>query len=253
MERSLGRKAPSDWKHVEKYPMTAALAPTKPANSVVGTNWYRAMFRPVRDSRGYWWIGVVKTPTGLRVMNKTELGPLVGGHAYAIKARGVGHNPAWHEFYDQDDPQFVSRIGSAYRWKSGGCTGFSVCIMQTLSNRKRYDPYHIYHEDQKIDEWPGEDYEGSSVRAALDVARMQGLVPVVRGKARFITPAEGIAANRWITSYEEWKQHIGYSDVPFVDKAGSWGTSFPRLVRIPDELMEMLWLEDGEISMVTDL
>jgi hypothetical protein len=46
--------------------------------------------------------------------------------------------------------------------------------MMSLLNRKRYDAGWLYHEAQRIDEWPGEDYDGTSVRAGMDVLRTEG-------------------------------------------------------------------------------
>jgi hypothetical protein len=42
------------------------------------------------------------------------------------------------------------------------------------------DPAVLYHEAQKVDEWPGEDYDGTSVRALFKVLKTRGYVEEYR-------------------------------------------------------------------------
>lgn len=63
--------------------------------------------------------------------------------------------------------------------KEGACTGFALSSAITLLNRLRHQkinpnvtapaasPRMIYEMAKLHDEWPGEDYEGSSIRGAL--------------------------------------------------------------------------------------
>jgi hypothetical protein len=46
------------------------------------------------------------------------------------------------------------------------------------------DPEALYHEAQKVDEWPGEDYDGTSVRAGAKVLKARGYV----GEYRWANP-----------------------------------------------------------------
>lgn len=249
-ERSLGRRVPSDFTHVDRYPITTSTAPPKPVPGVVGVDWYGVFDRPVRDRQGHWWVGVDES---LRVLPSSRWGGVRGGHCFAFKARGAADPTEWWEFYDQDDPNFVVVVRSPYAWKPGGCTGFGTARMLSLLNRKRYDPYFIYGEDQKIDEWPGEDYEGSSVRAALDVVRTMGARPIVRGVSTAPRLEEGIAVNRWARSIEDFAQAVGYADKGYLDGLNSWGRSgYPHLVRWPMEVLSVLHASDGEFGIVTD-
>lgn len=241
MPGSLGRVAPPDWKHIEKFPLTAAVAPKGPVPGVLGINWYSAFDSPVKDSRGFWWIG-----------RDGNLGTVRGGHCIAAKPRGATDPTAWWSFYDQDDREFPSRIRSPFPWKEGGCTGFGTSRMLSQFNRRRYDPYFIYNEDQKIDEWPGEDYGGSSVRAALDVVRTQGARPIVRGRSADLSVKDGISANRWATSTEDFMAALGYADLDFIDLLNSWGRGYPHIVRLPASVLDRLRQEDGELGIPTD-
>jgi hypothetical protein len=58
------------------------------------------------------------------------------------------------------------------------CVGYSWhALLRALPYLQR-DPLasQIYHEAQRVDEWPGEDYEGTSVRAGAKVLLAQGKI-----------------------------------------------------------------------------
>lgn len=79
-----------------------------------------------------------------------------------------------------------------------GCTGWSFTqIMDTVPHAQGLtdsDALNRYRRAQQIDEWPGEDYEGSSVLGAQDSAKADGL----------------ITAYYWATTLEELKRGVGY-------------------------------------------
>ncbi len=63
----------------------------------------------------------------------------------------------------------------------GACTGFGTGHVLAAKPLDRPDideetARQIYHEARRLDEWPGEDYEGSSVNGAMEAARTQGLI-----------------------------------------------------------------------------
>ena len=83
----------------------------------------------------------------------------------------------------------ANRPPRSYTWRcpvwldqgqEGACTGFGVSHAaasrphnkQPITNESAFE---LYHEAQKLDEWPGEDYEGSSVIAAAKAAKAAGL------------------------------------------------------------------------------
>lgn len=71
------------------------------------------------------------------------------------------------------------------------CVGFSAFKWLTsfpIKNVPALTPQDLYHQAQLIDEWPGEDYDGTSVRAAFKVLRSLGYV----SEYRWATNLEGV-------------------------------------------------------------
>jgi hypothetical protein len=63
----------------------------------------------------------------------------------------------------------------------GSCTGFSAVHYMTASPWRRslmspYDGHALYHEARTLDEWQGEEYEGSSVNGACLAMRSRGWI-----------------------------------------------------------------------------
>lgn len=124
-----------------------------------------------------------------------------------------------------DVPRELS-LGLPGWWKEhdqgseGACVGFGTSAMMSLTNRRqrflrigfprtyRYDARWLYHEAQKVDEWPGEDYEGTSVNAACKVLRDQGHRRVQGGVTGSAKPVHGISAYRWAYDAAETKAAI---------------------------------------------
>lgn len=220
----LDRKPPADWSHVEKYPLSASPA-GKPTPVMLGINWYSAFDDPKQDDEGRYWI-----PEG-------DIGYVRGGHCICVKSVQPDRMD-WYRFYDQ---------GS-----EGACVGFGISRALTMLNRVKYDAMWLYDEAQKVDEWPGEDYDGTSVNAGLKVAKAQGLRRALSGH---IAPGDGISAYRWATSVDEVHAAL---QLPVADRIGavplvnSWGVYYPHLVWLPDSVLERLLQEDGEAAVVTD-
>lgn len=224
---ALGRLVPSDWDHVDKYPLTAETAPSAPTPVVIGVDWFAEFDRPVQDSQGRYWIARDGRLTTVR-----------GGHCVCLKPKGFTDPLSWWDFYNQGN--------------EGACVGFGVSRLTSQLNRKRYDGFWLYHEAQKIDEWAGEDYEGTSVRAGLDILRTRGHRAVYGGKSSIENPMEGIAANRWATSAQQALDALGYTGLDYVDLLNSWGRSYPHIVRMPATVLQKLIDRNGEVGLVTD-
>ena len=149
MEGPLGRRPPERLDARRQVPADGAPAPAKPSPVVIGVNWYAEFDKPQKDSNGRYWIARDAKLTRVR-----------GGHCVCLKPKGHSDPDAWWEFYNQG--------------AEGACVGFGISRLASQLNRKLYDGFWLYHEAQKIDEWPGEDYDGTSVRAGLDILRKRG-------------------------------------------------------------------------------
>lgn len=227
MSITLGRRIPPDWNHVEKYPLKNLRKADRPKGEpvVLGTNWYEAMFYPFEKPNGEFWL------------KEDPMSSVVGGHAYCLRPDRVTDLGTWHELYDQ---------GSR-----GACVGFSCARSRSLVERRKYDGNWIYDEALKIDEWPGEADEGTSVRAGFNVMKNQGVMRLDGD----LEPDEGISAYRWMTTVDEVRYVL---DSPSNDKreavriVNSWGLSWPHYVWMPYKLLErLLVIEQGEAAVGT--
>jgi len=247
MPGTLGRRAPEDFDHIEKYPLSLDLSQiSSPRPVVLGINWYSAFDSPTYDAttRSYW------------VARDRNLGFVRGGHCVCLKPRGFSDPTLWWNWYDQG--------------AEGACVGFGCSRMMSIYNGRRYYARWLWDHAKMRDEWsdtnPGDD-KGTSVRAGFDVLRTQGHVhfnnaewyewdiqgDYQRRDALKPNPAEGISANRWFTNMDDLLDVLGYTNVGYVDILNSWGTYYPHLVRMPvDVLNRVVFIEDGEAGVATD-
>jgi hypothetical protein len=210
--------------------------PIVPTPVVFGVNWYQGF-----DPRN-----LVSRRDGIWIPPRRSWGSIRGGHAIVGKSPHLKDSKAWYEFYDQ---------GS-----EGACVGYSLCRKMTHLNRKRYSGLSLYHEAQKIDEWAGENYDGTSVRAGCDYLRHYGLFRVRSGRETGPHLSDGILVNRWATSIAEIAACLSPQDSGrrvldqgYVTWANSWGWDYPYEVKIALEDLEVLiFHQDGECTMVTD-
>lgn len=243
----LGRRVPTDDKHIQRFPLNALPQTEQPVGVpvVLGVNWYEDFDAPVLD-KGRWWIG----------RDVHNLGGVRGGHCVVLKPGPLSDPAAWWAFYDQGH--------------EGACVGFGCSRAMSLLNRKRYYARWLWDQAKLIDEWadtaPGDD-NGTSVRAAMEVLRAAGHVRWAGGfgfqgddvptrDARKGQPEEGIAAYRWATDSADVLRMLAS---PLATKLGavpilnSWGKrGYPHVVWLPGETLERLRAEDGEIAVVTD-
>lgn len=89
----------------------------------------------------------------------------------------------------------------------GACVGFAWSWAMSILNRQFYDAQWLYREAQCVDEWPGTDYSGTSVRAGGDVLRAQGHRRIYYGP-RPVEGANGIAAFHWARTVDEVRTAI---------------------------------------------
>jgi hypothetical protein len=253
MVGALGRRTPTDWEHYEKYPLTAATAPATPAPVAIGVSWYADFDAPVaRD--GTSWIG----------LDAKKLGKVRGGHCVCLEP-GDGVNGGgeitrrtqdargWWDFYDQG--------------AEGACVGFGCSRMMSLLNRRLYDARWLWDRAKEIDEWddtrPG-DSNGTSVRAACSILLRSGHVRWSKEyagrdhearRSQRPKPAEGVLRYRWARTVDEVHDVLMS---PAADRLGavrilnSWGRNYPHRVWMPDETLDRLIGEDGEVALITD-
>lgn len=228
MAGALGRREPTDWEHVERYPLRALAADDQPTTVpvVIGVNWYTAMDRPT-ERNGRWFLET--SPAGL--------GSLRGGHSVVLRPRGVVDPLSWWAFYDQG--------------QEGACVGFAWSRAMSLLNRRRYDAPWLYGEAQLRDEWadtPPE--EGTSVRAAGNVLRHVGHRRLRTAEPRL---EDGIQVYRWASSVEDVVRTLGYpASATHVPMLNSWGRDYPHITWVELELLDGLRREDGELAVPTD-
>lgn len=137
----------------------------------------------------------------------------------AVDVEMVLRLPSWLDTHDQGT--------------EGSCVGHAVALSQAIVNTaemrahgspngyRRYDPIAVWQAAKAIDEYPGThpgDNNGTSVRAAYEVARTAGLRRVrgmvtVNGKPtpkgeRAWDPAEGVNEYRWARTIDEIRTAI---------------------------------------------
>ena len=221
---NLGRIEPDTWEHVEKYTLRAATMPDAPVPVTAGVNWYSSFDIPVKDKDGKWWVG------------RNSLGRIRGGHAICLPHKNAD-TYGWYTYYNQG--------------QEGACVGFAASRMMSLLNRERYDARWLYKEAQKVDEWEGENYEGTSVRAAMDILRNQGHCKVSAGA---VVDA-GISVNRWAESIDQVLDVLGndqYKKLGAIPFHNSWGKGYPQRVWMPCEVWDRLLSEWGEFTIIVD-
>ncbi len=223
---SLGRRIPTDFVHVDRFPLTASSIPGKPVPVVLGVNWYTNFDNPVLSGKEHW-------------IGKGDLGQIRGGHCVCLLPRGLKDNLSWWEFYNQG--------------KEGACVGFGSSRMMSLLNRKRYNARWLWDRAKEVDDWPdtnpGDD-NGTSVRAAMDILRTKGHVLDKHQEPELIG---GIATNRWATNAQQVLDALGTPSWDHVRVLNSWGTSYPHIVNLTASTLDRLIQENGEATLVTDL
>jgi hypothetical protein len=172
-ERGFGRLPASDDRHLRRFSLTPETMPTEPTPVVFGINWREGWQRGqlVQKDGAYW------------LPPRAKWGAVAGGHAICSEPPELRDRAEWWQAFDQ---------GNTPR-----CVDWAISRQQTLRNRRLQAPGHLYPIAQQIDEWPGEDYEGTSVRAGEEVARTVGMWRRRAGQDTGPFPEDGISTYRW--------------------------------------------------------
>jgi hypothetical protein len=243
----LGRFIPDDWAHVESYPLTALDPFELPARVpvVIGVNWYAEFDRPEQDAEsGEFFVARGGADTLTRVR---------GGHCVCLEPGGEPDSEEWWEFYDQG--------------AEGACVGFGWSRCMSILNQELYAARWLWDRAKEIDEWPetnpGDD-DGTSVRAAGDILRKSGHVDWRNDyadddsseRAGYESDREnGIRRFRWARSVDQVHRVLGneradeLGAVPFLN---SWGRGYPHRTWMPDDVLDRLMREQGEVAIPTD-
>ncbi len=225
----LGGFIPAVKPYAAKYPLRSAdidrLA-GKPVPVTTGFDWYSSFDRPTKIG-ARWWIG-----------KGDNLGSIRGGHCTVFRPPSMTDLDSWWARYDQ---------GS-----EGACVGFGASRMMSLLNRAYYDARWLYKRAQEVDYWPGEDYEGTSVDAAMQILYSEGHKTPKWAEPRI---AQGVKGYRWTSSVDEIVAVMGagsYRAIGGLPLLNSWGQDgYPHVTWMPFDTVAFL-LETGEAVVVTD-
>jgi len=209
-----------------KYALAAAKMPDKAVPVVIGINWYTQFDRPVRGSDGAFWIGA-----------GASWGTKRGGHAVCLRPPAIA--------------DLESRWKFANQGREGSCVGWACSAAQDLNNRRLYSGFPLYERAKTRDPWPGSDYEGTTVEAGLNTLRLEGAWPSRNGVTTGPVAADGISGFLWARSVDEVRDALKTTE-PFARLLNSWGTGYPREVRVPWQAIDRLMREGGEFAAVID-
>ena len=243
----LGRFIPDDWEHVEKYALTALPPEERPTQSpvVIGVNWYTEFDNPEEDAES--------GETFIARGGAPSLTKIRGGHCVCLEPGGE-MGPARLEG--------VLRPGSR-----GACVGFGWSRCMSLLNKPEYAARWLWDRAKEADQWPetqpGDD-NGTTVRAAGDVLQGKGHVvwsdedaddDATERATTSPTSSQGITAFRWAKSIDEVHGVLGNAradELGAVPVLNSWGDDYPERVWMPDDVLDRLMKEDGEMAIPTD-
>ena len=127
----------------------------------------------------------------------------------------------------------------------GACVGFALSWAMSILNRRFYSAMDLYRQAQRQDEWPGESYSGTSVRAGCDVLRERGHKLLHRhNHVHDWDPAHGIQRNEWASSVDDIRTCIA-NGVPVV-LGIDWMSNFNRPILKGREY----WIGEGDLGQV---
>lgn len=217
-EHGLGRRpSPPAEKAVyeARYGIAAAeQAPVSPVPVVLGCDWYRSFDQPTQKGGAFW----LPAPSG----------GVRGGHAICLKPPTLDDPEGAYEHFNQG--------------QEGACSGFAWSRASALMERRLFDGFALYHRAQEVDEWPGEDYDGTSINAGGRVCKDEGLWLVRGGKAAK-NPGERwkIGAFWWAKDVATICACLGVSpDQGYIEFLNSWGQGYAHVTRMTLPVLDAL-------------
>jgi len=244
----LGRFIPDDWGHVETYPLAALPVEERPKQApvVIGVNWYVEMDNAEQDeATGDYFIARGGGDSLTRIR---------GGHCVCLEPGGeLSDREEWYAFYDQGE--------------EGACVGFGWSRCMSILNGQLYAARWLWDRCKEDDQWPETnpgDNEGTSVRAGGDVLVASGHVvwsdPYSDDDHTERTgyqpdTTQGLTTFRWAQTVDEVHAVLGNEkadELGAVPILNSWGPDYPARVWLPDDVLDRLMSQDGEIAIPTD-
>lgn len=230
-EYGLGRLAPTDDLHVRRYSLSADSIPSSPTPVILGVDWFTGFDKAgLREFDGGVWIG------------RSPRGTVRGGHAICLKPPALTDPAGAYAHHNQGE--------------EGRCVGEATTRASALTEGRLFDAEKLYVRAKEVDEFPGTDYSGTSVRAGLSVAQKEGL-HLVRGGKSAAKPSDRwrIGPYFWASSVEQiaacLKLPTGQQYVEFLN---SWGASYPHLTRIAFDLLhDLLFVRGGDAAVAVNL
>lgn len=129
--------------------------------------------------------------------------------------------------------------------QEGACVGFAASWAMSILNRQFYDARWLYHEAQRQDEWPGEDYSGTSVRAAMDVLRTVGHRLLHRHRHEHLADVRhGVERNEWAVHADQVRSCIA-NNIPVV-LGIDWFSNFD----LPVKRGKDYWIGQGNLGRI---
>ncbi len=129
--------------------------------------------------------------------------------------------------------------------EEGACVGFALSWAMSILNRKFYSARDLYLLAQTVDEWPGEGYSGTSVRAGCDVLRTRGHKLQHRhNHVHDWDTAHGIERNEWCSNLDQLRACIA-NGVPVV-----MGTNWYQGMDRPEKRGNEWWLPSTNMGRI---
>lgn len=219
-QRTFDWRPPANRDHEIRYQLTVSDVP-KQVPVIIGAPWYASFDKPQL---------IGGHPT---IPANADLSDLRGGHCFCLKPVSMlDPDYAW-TWYDQGT--------------EGACVGYGISRAVGLVTGRLYNGYPLYQAAKTIDEWPGEDYSGTSVNAGMQVLSKQGpwRYNATRMKTRGPVAKDRATGYVWAKSAVQIQLATGDTG-DYVTLLNSWGTDYPQLVRMHIDVLDQLIAQGAE-------